>query len=213
MEVCFYSKLIFFSNSSIIIPRKCVSTAAICSADIDSLHSTSKVQETVQILAEIISEWNSGFTYCKIPTNKSNHANCQDFVEEVLKRLKIDVKFQGPMNIFLNNLKSKGTSDLAFIPSKDFIEKFHLDKKEYIFKDHKTLDEFVQRLIELDDKFQLSYKHEYNFLKSFDRAFWMRHFKFPNNASFKCLRHINDDNDFECDCPFKDPTETGSIKF
>ena len=46
-------------------------------------------------------------------------------------------------------------------------------KKE--FKSHKELDEFVAKLIQEEPMFEENYPHEWGLLKSFDRAFWLRH--------------------------------------
>jgi len=45
------------------------------------------------------------------------------------------------------------------------------------FERHCELDEFVDKLFEVEVKFDIKYPQEYAFLKSFDRAFWMRYFK------------------------------------
>jgi len=205
--------LIEWNNSAICIPRKCVSTAALVSADINSISTSTKVEETVAVLAKVITDWNVRNSYATFG-KKSNEGNCQDFVDEILSKLGVQAKFTGPLDAFLKQLKEKGNSDLVFAPTNDFIEKFKLEKKSYQFVDHPSLDKFVQRLMDVDVEFQQKYKDEYAFLKSFDRAFWMRHFKFPNNMQFRCIeKKGEDDDDMECACPFKDPQETGSIKF
>jgi len=50
--------LIEWNNSALCIPRKCVSKAALLSADIDSISTDKRVDEVVDILADVITEWN-----------------------------------------------------------------------------------------------------------------------------------------------------------
>jgi len=121
--------LLEWNNSAICIPRKCVSTASILSADIDSITTSKKVDETVDILARIITDWNVVAQYNNF-SSKKGEANCQDFVEEVLKHLDIQSKFSGPLDAFIKQLREKGKSELAFLGlDNDFIQKFNLNKK------------------------------------------------------------------------------------
>ena len=49
-------------------------------------------------------------------------------------------------------------------------------------------------------------------LKSFDRAFWMRHLQDMKEDKYKPLPPAEDDvSEFPSGCPFKDPRETLSI--
>jgi hypothetical protein len=62
----------------------------------------------------------------------------------------------------------------------DFKEKFKQKENSKKFHSHLELDLFVQELMIIDPEFVEKYKHEYSLLKSFDRAFWLKFFKFPS---------------------------------
>eukprot|EP01080_Neovahlkampfia_damariscottae_P005858 gene5858-9686_t len=213
--------LIEWNNSAICIPRKCVSNAAIITADLDTLKTTKEVEKTVSILADVISEYNCFHTYSKLTSGKPNCSNCQDFVEDILTRLDIELKFDGPLGNYLKTLKDKGTSDLIFAPDKNFIEKFSLKSSSVKFVSHNSLDEFVRDLMKSEPEFQKVHKQEYALLKSFDRAFWLRHFKFPNRTEYLYFKKDPEEEDditgvddgTDCGCPFLDPRTTNSVKF
>ena len=213
--------MIEWNNSAICIPRKCVSNAAIITADLDTLKTTKEVEETVAILAEVISEYNVHHTYSKLASGKSNCSNCQDFVEDILTRLNIELKFDGPLGNYLKDLKDKGTSDLVFAPDSSFRECFDMKTKSVKFLTHDELDNYVRNLMKLEPEFQKKYKQEYALLKSFDRAFWLRHFKFPNRTEYLyCKKDPEEEDEItgvddgtDCGCPFRDPRTTNSVKF
>jgi hypothetical protein len=52
----------------------------------------------------------------------------------------------------------------------DFIKKFKIKSNTIQFKTHSQLDEFVKKLIEIDNDFSKNYKGHWEFLKSFDRG-------------------------------------------
>lgn len=59
------------------IPRKCVSRAALLTADIDSINTDKRVEEVVETLADVIVEWNTTKQYKDRSTNKEIEGNCQ----------------------------------------------------------------------------------------------------------------------------------------
>lgn len=81
------------------------------------------------------------------------------------------------MKDFVEDLRKNGKSDLRYKPSEDVRTKFNISEKSISFKSHVELDKFVAGLLQKDLDFPLKHKAEYQFLKSLDRAMWMRHFK------------------------------------
>lgn len=187
-----------WNNSSLCIPRKVYSNAALISADLSSLGGQEfKLEEVRKKLSEIITEWNVSRQY----NQKEN--NCQVFVEEVLSKIGIKSNFGGALGIFLKRLKEAGVCEISFSPPPEMREKLSLKEAKYMFETHKQLDEFVHMLIEREPEFQSKYAAEYNFLKSFDRAFWLRHYKNDKDEKYACC-------DPPRNCPFGDPQSTFS---
>lgn len=191
-----------WNNSALCIPRKCVSRAALLSADIDAIHTVTNLKDTIDRLAEVIVEWNTSKQYKNHGGDKSKVGNCQDFVEAVLNKLEIKINFAGPLGEFLKSLKTSGKADLSFKMDNEFRRKFEIEEKAITFKSHIELDNFVNKLVKKECEFSIKHKLEWAFLKSFDRAFWMRHWKLEEEINknsqkinnFKALieKHKND---------------------
>ncbi len=212
-------------------------------ADVDEISTTERVDDVIDKLAEAIVYWNSTKYYKDHGGNKETDGNCQDFVEYVLEKIgmKLNVKPESPLGKFLTKLRTKGTCEMHFPLDDVFKRKFDLDKFSFYipsylkdevtsvqssihpnhihFKTHYELDEFVNYLLKVDPLFETGYKEEANFLKSFDRGFWLRFYKFPKDNRWKPLQQLDEvaakDGDvyYRLDCPFKDPEETQSIRF
>lgn len=209
--------LIEWNNSALCVPRKCVSKAALLSADVDAISATADINEVVKKLSEIIVDWNINMKYKENGGDKKTEGNCQDFVEDVLKRLGMRHDFSGPLGDFLRKLREKGTCDMEFNLNQDFREKFRITDKKVVFLTHTQLDQFVEGLLEKEPEFDTKYKQEWSMLKSFDRAFWLRHYKFQDDVRWKPHKteSQDEDNDIVLDlaCPFDDPENTYSVRF
>jgi hypothetical protein len=168
-------------------------------------------------VASFITHWNINKTYKDNPTKESD-GNCQDFVHDLLDQLNIktDHIYSGALGEFLKKLRKQGKCDMEFLMDPQFRQTFGMKENSVTFKTHKELDEFVQSLKDQDLEFEFKYKSEMILLKSFDRAFWLRHFKFPNDDQWKPLKiekkNENGDIDIQLGCPFDDPQETNSIR-
>jgi hypothetical protein len=203
--------LLEWNNSAIAIPRKCMSRAAILSLDVEAIHTTDRIEEVINKMAEYIVRWNTTMEYAERPKNRKVEGNCQDFIDGLLKKLEINVNFDGCVGKYLENLRRVGRSDLEFSMDPEFRQHFGVKEKSVIFKTHIELDTFVKMLVSVNPEFGITwYKKEYQLIKSFDRAFWMRHFKFPNEKDYVSLVEGEDE---ECKCPFGNPLETSSIVF
>jgi hypothetical protein len=155
-------------------------------------HPGFELNETISKVAEVILDWNVNRQY-----NQRNN-NCQQFVDELCEKLGIPVKFQGPLGEYLQNLREKGECSLTFPMNDDMRSELGIRETECFFHTHADLDKFVLDLQNKDPQFEMNYHPEWNLLKSFDRAFWLRHFKHEDNAKFTP----------EHNCPFGDPTQS-----
>ncbi|KAF0979040.1 hypothetical protein FDP41_002110 [Naegleria fowleri] len=205
-----------YNNSALVVPRKCVSTASLITADLGSIVLDDSLDVLVSKLADVIIRWNTIMFY-KDHGGTGRYGNCQDFVDSVLKAIGVskDKLYQGPMAEFLKDMRSKGKCDLVFKMDSAFRKKFNRTETEIVFKTHLALDTFVSELMEIDEDFQKNHPLEYNFLKSFDRSFWLKHFRFPDDPNHKPLHKEETDDEsmtvqVPC-CPFKDPRETYSL--
>jgi hypothetical protein len=206
-----------WNDSGVCIPRKCVSQAALISADLGSFPIETKLDDLVDKLSTFVVEYNTTKIYKDRPCENSHEVNCQDFVFDLLERLGIKMQFTGPLAHFIGKLRSEGKCKISFDMDPQFRDRFDLKGKEIEFKSHLELDKFVK-------KFQEHTEYSHNdpvckdamiLLKSFDRAFWLKALKFPENVDFSCLSHpgIDENGLFKniCECPFLDPCATGSF--
>lgn len=167
--------LLDWDESELCIPKKCVSNAAVFSADVEGLGSIKNLDEILDKLSETIVDWNIKKGFKKVSDNKEKCGNSQDFVECILEAIGLKITLPEYFSKFLNKIKEKGQSKLEFNPSNEFSKKFGLKEPSIVFSSHSQLDFFVSKLYEIDSNFDWNWKGEYQFLKSFDRAFWMKH--------------------------------------
>jgi hypothetical protein len=225
--------LVEWNSSALCVPRKCVSKAALLSVDIESIATLRDFDNKLKALAQVICKWNSEYTYEAPPRKEgdtSKIGNCQEFVIDVLAHLNIQLPnsfLNSSIGIFLNDMRVKGSSKMTFkSPNAEFSKIFAVAFKgkshtKMTFKTHEQLDRFVQDLENIDLEFVVKYKNEYNLLKGFDRAFWMRHLH-PSatdeekkmSKSTSKMETIDTGEESEvCTCPFNDPRETISMIF
>jgi hypothetical protein len=185
-----------WNNSSLCIPRKCYSSAAMLAADLDFGGLGFELNDTIEKISQVIIDWNVNKVY-----NQQN-ANCQQFVDELCKSLGVPIHFEGPLGEYLNNLRRRGECEIDFPVTPDMRVNLDIREAKKRFHTHQELDDFVKMLIEKEPMFQENYPMEWMLLKSFDRAFWLRHFKHQEDSKFTP----------DPDCPFHDPTQTASFK-
>jgi hypothetical protein len=106
---------------------------------------------------------------------------------------------------------------MEFEMNEEFRKKFKIKDQVIKFTSHQQLDTFILNLIEIDKHFLQKYgfvefvrtnddSAETMILKSFDRAFWLRHRKTPGDDTVKPYS----ENNIQL-CPFGIPTMTNSI--
>jgi hypothetical protein len=125
-------------------------------------------------------------------------------VDELCRALDIQLNFGGALGTFLGQLRKTGQCELSYTLTPDLQQKLGVTETSKQFKTHKELDDFVQMVIQkCPTYFEMDSvgKDDWVLLKSYDRAFWLRHFKNKKAEEFE-PSHV---------CPFKNPTESGSI--
>lgn len=204
-----------WTNSSLCVPRRIGSSMAILSADIGNVSTCDDINMVIDKLAEVITDWNVNYEYENVNLKgEPFKGNCQDFIDAVLEKLGIKLNFDGtPLGEYLLEMKKKGTCDVSFRPNEKFREKFHITETKIEFNNHLELDEFVSKIVEISGMARFEFPAEWMLLKSFDRAFWLRHIRNPNDDRFK-PRGTYDPETGRCEtctCPFDDPRNTGTF--
>lgn len=161
-------------------------------------------------MADYICKWNTKKYYKDNTLGQEKYGNCQDFCNGILEELGINTEhiFKGALGNFLTKIRKEGKSEMEFEMSKEFRERFKQKEDKITFKSHEELDKFVISLQNIEIEFEIKYKSEWLLLKSFDRAFWLRFYKFKDEKKFQPLMKQE-----EMICPFGNPEETGSLRF
>jgi len=198
-----------WNSSSLVVPRRCYSNAAIVAIDIPSQLELLGVDTVVDRLSEVIAEWNIHKSY------NQTKANCQHFVDAVCDALDIKFNFKGTIADYLNKLRTKGKCKVQWNVPDEIRTTFDVKEKKKVFASHRELDEFMVRLNEVgllkDTFFKESHQEDYELLKAFDRAFWLRHFRSNVQEDYLPLCEQGDENEVKCLCPFGDPTVSHSL--
>jgi hypothetical protein len=121
-------------------------------------------------------QWNCHMGYQAVSLDRQRFGNSLDFVESVLEAMEINTVIPKPIKALIDDLQKTGMSELRFEPDLEFQKKFGT-KPKTIFKSHIELDEFMYKLLQVDQDFERNYKDEFIYLKSIDRAYWMKHLK------------------------------------
>lgn len=197
--------LIEWNNSSLCIPRRCYSSAAVLAVDVDHvLHMD--LDKAVDAISRVICEWNVNHVYGQT-TN-----NCQTFVDALLDSLGIKIQFQEPLNHYLSKLRKKGEAKVKWAVPEEIRVQCEIKEKKIEFKTHAQLDKTVRDIQEKMPLFHEEYETDWQFLKAFDRAFWLRHFKDALDGTYQPLAkeevYHESDGKGPCGmCPFGHPED------
>lgn len=177
---------------------KCYSGAAVLAADVEKYFKGPQVSIALDRISNVICEWNANYQY-----SQQKH-NCQLFVDELCKALDISLNFNGALGNFLQQLRKTGQCELAYTLTPELQKNLGTQESVKQFKTHKELDEFVTMVREkMPTYFEMDPvgKDDNILLKSYDRAFWLRHFKNKKAEEYAPAHN----------CPFNNPTVSGSI--
>ncbi|KAL0486422.1 hypothetical protein AKO1_011998 [Acrasis kona] len=187
-----------WNDSCLIVPRKCYSGAAVIAADVNKYFKGPQVSEAIDKISDVICDWNANYSYSR-QTN-----NCQRFVDDICKALNIDINFDGALKSYLDQLRTKGVCDMSYPLTESMKHTLGIeDQEDKKFNTHKELDDFVKLINRKDPCYfdmDPAGQDDLILLKSYDRAFWLRHFKDKDQEKFTPHQ-----------CPFGDPQMTGSI--
>jgi hypothetical protein len=195
--------LLDWNESGLCVPRMLVSRAAFFTADLMEI-SEKCVSEVRDKVADVITRWNGSMNYT-MTKKKNNEGNCQDFIIDLLNALEIKINFEGSLGKFLEKIRLDGKSEMEFPVSSKLRSELEIPYQSVMFNTHQELDEFVMMLIGSETNFSVLYKDDWELLKSFDRAFWLRYFKIVKSKNYK---EGNDDvNSWKpcTKCPFGNP--------
>jgi hypothetical protein len=155
-------------------------------------HPGFEINATIDKVADVILDWNINKQYGQ------RNNNCQQFIDDLCEKLGIPTKFEGPLGDYLKSLRENGECDISFPLSDEIRSELGIKESKVSFDTHADLDKYVLDLQNKDPQFEMNYHPEWNLLKSFDRAFWLRHFKHEENPKYTP----------EHNCPFGDPTQS-----
>jgi hypothetical protein len=186
-----------WNDSCLVVPRKCYSGAAVLAADVEKYFKGPQVGVALDKISEVICHWNAHNVYSR------QKYNCQTFVDDLCKALEIDIIFKGALGKFLEQLRTRGSCEMSYPLTEHLQNKLGTQEQSKSFSTHQELDEFVRLVRSKDPSYydlDAAGQDDWMLLKSYDRAFWLRHFK--NKKAEEYEPH---------ECPFGDPTQTGSI--
>ena len=126
-------------------------------------------------ISDVIVYWNANVEYDAYGKSTKGFGNCQEFIESMLHALNMNIEYTGAVGDFLQNMKKKGSSKLIFPVNQQMKYDFFIRDDEIEFTSHVQLDKFVNSIEEKELDFETTYPNEYLLLKSFDRAFWLKH--------------------------------------
>ncbi|KAL0484297.1 alpha motif domain-containing protein Samd12 [Acrasis kona] len=185
-----------WNDSCLVVPRKCYSGAAVLAADVNQFFKGPQVPEALDKISEVICEWNAHYQYSQ------KTYNCQLFVDKICEALDIKLKFTGALESFLQQLRRTGQCEMSYAIPEKLQADFQSPTNSLQFQTHQELDQFVNSVIEKHPTYfdMGEHKDDFTLLKSYDRAFWLRHFKNRKQEEYKPHK-----------CPFNNPTASGSI--
>lgn len=179
-----------------------MSKSAIVAFDLGNVEPS---EDMLRNISKVAFRWNT----TKLYNNKEN--NCQHFVDDILKSINVDIDkfFSGALGKYMNLLRMGKTCAMEFPIPKPF--QSDMKMSNITFTSHQMLDDFVRDIIQLDSKFEEKYPSDYQLLKAFDRAFWLRYYAMTSKESkekegMDVVRPCSKKG-----CVFEEPTKTHSF--
>jgi len=112
------------------------------------------------------------------------------------------------MKEFIKVLRTKGSYEIGWDVPQEIQLVCNITEKHKNFETHQELDKCMKEVNEFMPNFFEKFREDYLLLKSFDRAFWLKHFKDQKKDKFQPLKHFETG---KCDCSFGNPEETMSL--
>lgn len=202
-----------WNDSSLSTVRKKSSSKAVFAVDIAKIEGQKEVNEAIDSVAQLCTVWNGYKLY------ENDTCNCQHFVIDMLEYLGLGDNFENilerfpPLAEYITKLKKKGVCDMAYYvddriakaikesPQTSRALKELVKNKKVKFSSHKLLDEFVSFIKQNFPLFMTNREQEYELLKAFDRAFWLRS-QSSQTEDDESVQPLIDIHTNECKCPF-----------
>ncbi|KAL9652261.1 hypothetical protein ABK040_011921 [Willaertia magna] len=202
-----------WNDSSLSTVRKKSSSKAVFTVDIAKIEGQKEVNEVIDSIAQLCTVWNGYKIY------ENDTCNCQHFVIDLLEYLGLGSNFEEllqrytPLREYMTKLKQKGVCDMLYYVDdklakmiKDSTNASHALKelvkhKKVKFTTHKILDEFVIFIEQYLPLYMQQHPQEYELLKSFDRAFWLRS-QSSQTDNTDAVEPLVDFASQQCLCPF-----------
>lgn len=170
-------------DGSLVHTKELHSADALLALDLGELNVTEDPL-TLHKLAEVVVRWNTTMHYNPIS------CTCQHFVVSAIEALGMRKPTGGEIGVFLGKLQRGTVTGPTY--------------KKVEFTSHEMLDRFCsENLHKLDE-------NDRALLKSFDRAFWLRHIH-QQRTNDPSIWKISTENLLPGNCPFGDPSQTGSF--
>lgn len=220
------SWILEWNDSSLCMPRKCGSNHSLLTADIGfTIQTRKQLKEVYSKISQVIIDWNTSYTYTSVTQKhpkESKSGNCQNFVDELLDALEIKMEFPPCLAEYIAKMRKDGKGELIFETNDAQLIQKSMIRRKTKFATHQELDKFVLEMITKNgfisvNQFKEKYPGEIALLKSFDRAFWLRHLrdldKSKSNknhkveSKYECLKNEKGEHI----CPFDDPRKTYSL--
>jgi hypothetical protein len=133
-----------WNNSSICIPRRCYSSAALLAIDLkENVIQEINVDEAIDKISKVICKWNTEKIYDRLT------CNCQHFIDDLLKALGVTLKFQKTMGEFIKKIRGAGECKIEWKVPKELMEKCLIKEPIVTFETHVELDDFVAKVYEV----------------------------------------------------------------
>ncbi|KAG2388205.1 hypothetical protein C9374_001055 [Naegleria lovaniensis] len=202
-----------WNDSSLSTVRKKSSSKAVFAVDIARIEGQREVNEAIDSVAQLCTVWNGYKLY------ENDSCNCQHFVIDMLEYLGLGDNFENilerypPLAEYITKLKKKGVCDMAYYvddriakaikesPQTSRALKELVKNKKVKFTSHTLLDEFVSFIKQNFPLFMTNREQEYELLKAFDRAFWLRS-QSSQTEDDETVQPLIDIHTNECKCPF-----------
>jgi hypothetical protein len=128
----------------------------------------------------VICDWNVHMEYSQ------RNANCQHFIDDICAVLNVSLdKFTGSMSHYLDKLRTKGMCKMKYTIPYELMEKLGIKEQKLEIPTHQELDSFVGKIMDKIPKFEEEFPEDFQLLKAFDRAFWLKHFRDPSNENYR----------------------------
>lgn len=171
---------------SLCIPRKVVNIELLRMWKDFPHWSVIHLDKAIDEVSKIIVKWNTALT--KEVSKNSLRIERNLFIIEMLNVLNVNLDLR-VLEEFLNDIQIQGKSSLKLNISDSFRKDFDLESEMKIikFETHEQLDIFSKRIMKHRNGscMFMEYITERNLLQIYDRVFWFKYMKYPNDSRWK----------------------------